>query len=184
MNIYEAFVYEWTNLENGMKYIGSHKGNIDDGYISSSKFFNIKYKNNPQIFTRKILAKGNIMEMRELETKLLIERDAAKNDMFYNKHNQNGKFICLKHDEKTKLKMKNKIPWNKGKKGIYSKETLDKMKKAKENYVPWNVGVSPSNETREKLSKYKGENHFGYGKKRPEHSAKMKKIWKERKNGV
>jgi hypothetical protein len=33
---YEAFVYEWYNLTNGKSYIGYHKGNINDGYISSS----------------------------------------------------------------------------------------------------------------------------------------------------
>ena len=26
-----AFVYEWNNLKNGMKYIGSHFGFFDDG---------------------------------------------------------------------------------------------------------------------------------------------------------
>jgi hypothetical protein len=166
MNIYEAFVYEWTNIENGMKYIGSHKGNIDDGYISSSKIFITEYKKNPQIFIRNILATGSIVEMRELETKLLVECDASKNTMYYNKHNQNGKFICLEHSDKTKLKMKGKVPWNKGKKGIYSKDALQKMKQAKENYVPWNVGIIPSNETKDKLSK------------------KMREIWKERKNGI
>ena len=31
------------------------------------------------------------------------------------------------------------VPWNKGKTGIYSEESLEKMRKAKENYIPWNA---------------------------------------------
>lgn len=34
-----GFVYEWTNLINGKKYIGSHAGTPSDGYIGSGKAF-------------------------------------------------------------------------------------------------------------------------------------------------
>lgn len=37
--MYSGFVYKWTNLVNGKKYIGSHKGSIDDGYLGSGKVF-------------------------------------------------------------------------------------------------------------------------------------------------
>lgn len=32
----EAFVYCWYNQDTKKKYIGYHKGNVDDGYVSSS----------------------------------------------------------------------------------------------------------------------------------------------------
>ena len=32
----EAFVYCWYNVENNKKYIGYHKGHVEDGYVSSS----------------------------------------------------------------------------------------------------------------------------------------------------
>jgi hypothetical protein len=32
----DAFVYQWVNLTNGKIYIGYHKGDVDDGYDSSS----------------------------------------------------------------------------------------------------------------------------------------------------
>lgn len=181
MSIYEAFVYEWINVETGMKYIGSHKGDEKDGYISSSKYLLEDYQRNPDIFVREIIARGNIDDMRYLESQLLQEVNAAENPQYYNKHNQNGKFICYGHSDETKNKMKKRVPWNKGKKNIYSDETLNKMKKAKENYVPWNLGIAPSEETRKKLSEYSGNKHHFYGKKRPEHSEKMKNNWEKRK---
>ncbi len=35
-----------------------------------------------------------------------------------------------------------RIPWNKGLKEIYSKETIEKMRQAKNGKIPWNKGVS------------------------------------------
>lgn len=171
---YEAFVYKWTNIENGMMYIGSHKGTIDDGYISSSKYLLEDYHKQSSNFIREIVAYGTVDDMRLLESSLLQEVDAAKNYSYYNKHNQTGKFICNGHSEETKEKMKKRVPWNKGKKGIYTEETLSKMQNAKIDYKPWNVGVSPSEETKKKLSEYKADKHHLFGKKRPELSEKMK----------
>ena len=34
---YEAYVYEYTNIENGKKYIGSKKGMFDGSYWHSSQ---------------------------------------------------------------------------------------------------------------------------------------------------
>lgn len=77
-------------------------------------------------------------------------------------------------------------PWNKGKKNIYSKETLAKMRKAKQNFIPANKGKKMSEsarkkmrlawierrkrgvseETKRKLSKaFSGKNHSQYGLK-------------------
>lgn len=39
MNDYYGFIYEWTNTVTGMKYLGSHKGYVDDGYVGSGKKF-------------------------------------------------------------------------------------------------------------------------------------------------
>ncbi len=64
--------------------------------------------------------------------------------------------------EKTKKKIseacKGRSPWNKGKKGIYSKETLEKMSEAK-------IGQFVSNETKRKMSEATtGEKNPFYGK--------------------
>ena len=82
------------------------------------------------------------------------------------------------------------IPWNKGKKNIYSEKTLKKMRSAKKNFIPANKGKKMSEsakrkmriawierrkrgvskETRIKLSKaFSGKNHPMYGIKGKNH---------------
>lgn len=63
----------------------------------------------------------------------------------------------IKHSEDSKKKqsekMKGKTPWNKGKKGIYSEEIIEKMSKA-------HKGKKLSEEVKAKISKiHKGRNH-------------------------
>jgi hypothetical protein len=52
---YYGYVYEWTNIKNGMKYIGSHYGSVEDYYIGSGKDFMLAYKHAPTDFTMKVL---------------------------------------------------------------------------------------------------------------------------------
>jgi hypothetical protein len=40
----EAFVYCWTDKLHNKLYVGVHKGNVDDGYICSSKIMLKEYK--------------------------------------------------------------------------------------------------------------------------------------------
>jgi len=40
--------------------------------------------------------------------------------------------------KETKEHMKGRVPWNKGKKDVYSKETLELMGKSKRGKIPWN----------------------------------------------
>lgn len=54
--MYSGFIYEWTNKINNMKYLGSHKGTIDDGYLGSGKvFLRAIKKYGLDNFTRKII---------------------------------------------------------------------------------------------------------------------------------
>jgi hypothetical protein len=59
-----------------------------------------------------------------------------------------------KHSDERKAKMCGRIPWNKGKIGCFSKETLLKMSKSQCGRIPWNkgkIGVF-SDETIQKMS--------------------------------
>jgi len=83
----EAFVYMWINKDDGRKYIGTHKGSVDDGYIASSESFFSEYLDSPSRFIRTILAYGTQQDMYELETKLLLDLKTRMSPMYYNMSN-------------------------------------------------------------------------------------------------
>lgn len=66
-----GFIYEWTNTVNGKKYIGSHKGTPDDGYIGSGKIFQLAIKKyGMKNFSRTIL---EVVEREDYQ--FLLERE-------------------------------------------------------------------------------------------------------------
>ena len=101
----EAFVYCWTNLDNNKKYIGYHKGDIDDGYIcsSSSDMFWSDWESCE--WTRQIIASGSEKECVEFEKKLLFSID-IKSDEWYN--NARGGSIVF--TEEVRAKMRRNFP--------------------------------------------------------------------------
>ncbi len=121
----EAFVYCWTDHATNKLYIGSHKGDLTDGYICSSKIMLDQYNSRPKDFTRQIIAHGTYADIRCLETKILEAVNAALNENFYNKHNASEKFFNQGHDEKTKQKISKSL---KGR--LQSKEHVEKVKKS------------------------------------------------------
>lgn len=86
--MYYGFVYEWTNIINGKKYIGSHAGTTDDGYTGSGKLFQLAIKKyGIENFTR------TVIEYIEVEDRqYLLEREkfhldkvnAYHSDIYYN----------------------------------------------------------------------------------------------------
>lgn len=65
---------------------------------------------------------------------------------------QRLKMLGRKTPEATLIKMKGKIPWNKGKVGIYSEETKLKMSNAKKGKPSWNKNKPWAKEIRKKIS--------------------------------
>lgn len=89
----KAFVYCWTDHKTNKLYIGSHKGQINDGYICSSKTMLEEYNKRPLDFTRQIVAEGESNDMRKFEHVLLKTINAATNEAYYNKHNGFGSYL-------------------------------------------------------------------------------------------
>ena len=88
----QYFVYEWRSIKTHKRYIGSHCGYEDDGYVSSSKSFNKVYNKHPEHFKRHIIYFGkNRNDILEKEKDLLVYNDAANNRDFYNLCNTPGK---------------------------------------------------------------------------------------------
>ena len=67
----KAFVYKWTDTKTNKVYIGYHKGCIDDGYISSGKYFLQEFNKRKNDFVREILFVGNLKDCYEKEQQLI-----------------------------------------------------------------------------------------------------------------
>lgn len=140
----EAFVYQWTNLTNNKKYIGYHKGAIDDGYIcsSSSSIFWEDFKNPNMKWERQILAEGTKEACLKIEQKILKEIN-LRSDEFYN--NARGAEIIFTDEVKEKIRQHH-IGGSSGMKGKkHSEETKKKIKEALgtvEHTKDWNNKVS------------------------------------------
>ena len=140
----EAFVYCWTDHKTKKLYVGSHKGNSDDGYVCSSKYMMEEYENRPEDFSRQIIATGTWDDMFKFEGKILQTLNVKNDPRFYNQHNGSGNFRNKGLTEESRKKIsaaKKGKPspikgykfgtcWNKGKTDIYSEETLEKLRKA------------------------------------------------------
>lgn len=164
------FIYIITNLINNKQYVGFHAtNNLDDGYMGSGKYCNRAIKKyGLHNFKKEILeycTKDNWIEKEIFWIK-------EKNTFYPNGYNLTkggeGAFGALLSEE-TKRKISiahiGKPTWNKGLKNIYSKETIEKIKKSKQNFVFTdehkrkisiaNKGKIKSAETKEKLSNAK-----------------------------
>ena len=83
---YEAYVYEYTNIKNGKKYIGSKKGMFDGSYWHSSEnyeFCRIFSEDKP-LLNLKIINYGFYSDMQKLEHDMQSEVNAHVNPMYYN----------------------------------------------------------------------------------------------------
>ena len=157
----QAFVYRWTHLSTGKWYIGSRtsKGcHPNDGYICSSKIVKPLIQANPEEWRRDILAMGSAIDMRKLETELLINANAAQNPQSYNQSNGSIKFSRSRksHTAEAKRKIglasKNRPPNRKGQK--QPKEAIEKMIATRKALgIPGGMlGKTHSEETKQKIS--------------------------------
>ena len=87
----EAFVYKWTHKPSLDWYIGYHKGDPADGYISSSVYVKTQVERCPEDWERTIVDYGTNQEMYDLETEILQMSDARSDMRSLNGHNnENG----------------------------------------------------------------------------------------------
>ena len=83
---YEAFVYSYTHVGVGKTYVGSHLGNLGDGYWQSSRnpeFLDL-FSGLTPVFDYKIVAIGSYDEMKNLESKIHKDEKVVSNPMYYN----------------------------------------------------------------------------------------------------
>jgi hypothetical protein len=133
---YTGFVYIWFDKKRKWFCVGSHMGNLNDGYISSTGFILRAYKKRPKDFSRKILVYyhgNNAKELLEIEQKYL---NMIKDEELCNKENIKRKTTKYYNMKKNASGISGKIAselrvkyWNSDK-GNYHKEILrEKFKK-------------------------------------------------------
>lgn len=82
------YIYLTTNLINGKKYIGQHKGELDDNYFGSGVLImKALEKYGKENFSKEILHICNLREDADIWEKYYISKyNAVENEMFYNLH--------------------------------------------------------------------------------------------------
>tara|TARA_R100000306_G_C4366423_1_gene137855 strand:- start:1031 stop:1588 length:558 start_codon:yes stop_codon:yes gene_type:complete len=120
----EAFIYlwydaGWRQTEGSRYYIGKHKGEVNSGYVCSSKYMmpewrerGCKHKGCTHLFGeeghhgdfhRRILAYGTDQEMFRLEKKLLKKREDQLGNRYYNRIISYYNYSSQWHDSKITL---------------------------------------------------------------------------------
>jgi len=90
-NYYNSFIYQWFDRGLNKFYIGSHYGEVNDGYLFGGIDIKKEYKERPNDFERKILSYhlvSEYSEIRRIEKEYLIKYDVENNDSFYNRTNE------------------------------------------------------------------------------------------------
>tara|TARA_R100000005_G_C4977763_1_gene188544 strand:- start:89 stop:1411 length:1323 start_codon:yes stop_codon:yes gene_type:complete len=86
---YDAYLYQYTNLDNGKIYVGIHKGDYNDGYTNSStnEEFNEALANPNSNFRYEVKEYGSYSLMTVRENDILSIGRSLNKDMYYNKTN-------------------------------------------------------------------------------------------------
>lgn len=159
-------IYRITNTKNGNTYIGQHKVDsllTDDGYLGSGK-----------LIIRAVKKYGCSSFIKEYITIAMTQQEADVLEKFYIEKEKPVYNISKGGQGVTGVE-----PWNKGKTGIYSEETLEKNRQAHLGKTTW-IGKHHTEETKEKLRKPKSDE----AKKKMSEAAKGRVPWNKGKKGV
>lgn len=153
-----GIIYGWYNTKNEKWYIGQtidekrrFKQHID-GAINkkdNGKFHRALRKYGLENWVYCVLEDNILRANLNMREMYWVEEF----DSFYNGYNltTGGDTNCI-FSEETKEKLKNRTPWNKGKHGIYSEETLKKMSESLKGKTGYWTGKHRSEESRIKMS--------------------------------
>jgi hypothetical protein len=185
MSRYCVYLTIYTGNKLPIFYIGSTSvKKFMNGYrgsVSSKEYGKIwkeEIKLNPHLFSSRLLSVHSSREEAfNSEEKLQRSLNVINNSLYVNKSFANAKFSLKQHSSWNRAKFKNRIPWNKGKRGVYSEEAKSKMGRPKGS-----PGRPHTEEVKKKLSGPNpkkalfGEKNGMYGKK---HNTSVKSKLKE-----
>ena len=161
-----AYIYRWTQKSTGKWYLGARgmKGcHPDDGNICSSKLVKPLIISNPDDWVREILYTGPPENIFDIEAQMLTSLNAKEDPMSFNKHNGDGSFSM--RGKQFNIEHRKKMgEWQIGRvfdnssivKRTISRKNFHQPPEAKEKISKklkgLRLGISPSEETRKKLS--------------------------------
>lgn len=88
---YQAIVYGYVNIENGMRYVGYHKTNEEyDRYVFSSDNYPLKKAWSHGLLRRTVIFRGSVKDCITLEHYILTKYNAIGNKQWYNQSNGGG----------------------------------------------------------------------------------------------
>jgi hypothetical protein len=99
--IYEGYLYRFTNLDDGCIYVGVHKGPVSDNYWHSSTDEEFKsICSNPNSNLKyEVLEYGDYDYMTVREHVILSSVDAKNNNKYYNKTNGSPKYKMINQEK-------------------------------------------------------------------------------------
>lgn len=111
MKQYDGFIYLWFDRKRRMFYLGSHKGNTEDGYIGSGTRFLNHYRSRPEDFKRRILeyVQGSVLDIWEREQIWLNKIKPEEINIRYYNQKLNSKGGAGPRSEETKEKIRKSI---------------------------------------------------------------------------
>lgn len=158
-------VYVETCIPNGKIYVGQTTRNYDA--YRRKRFTDAKHtpdrgrlygailKYGPESFVGKVLVESNDQDqLHKLEQFFIRTLESQHRNIGYNVTAGGDGFRAkpsAAHLQKLRISHLGKVPWNKGKSGVYSAETIAKMS-ANRRGKPGRLGVKHSPEVRAKLS--------------------------------
>lgn len=150
-----GYIYITTNLLNGKRYIGEHRGSTKDPYYYGSGTILLEAikKYGKKNFINEVLEWcSDEEELHQREIYWIKYFDAVASDDFYNiaPGGVGTHSVSLDARKDMSVKKKGKSPWNKGKK--LSQEYCDKVSSAKKGSIPWNKGLTK--DTDHRVEKY------------------------------